>query len=92
MQVLQNCICPIIRISRESWCLPYAVFSKNRPLGRFFHRVDMSVCPLPMQFFCVQELVHASLVRELVHASVALAWSPKNGEVFRIGRVTPPSP
>ena len=51
----------------------------------------MSVClmlfdirPLPMQFFGVGELVHASLVRELVYASVAHAsillhaWSPKN--------------
>ena len=37
-----------------------------------------------MYFFCVGELVHASLVRELVYASVAHAsillhtWSPKN--------------
>ena len=30
--------------------------------------------------FCVWKLVHASLVRELVHASVAQAWSPKNGD------------
>ena len=29
--------------------------------------------------FCVPELLHASLVQELVHASVAIAWSPKNG-------------
>ena len=26
MQPLQICIGPIIRIGRESWCLPYAVF------------------------------------------------------------------
>ena len=75
--------------------LPRLVF-KESALGRFFHRVAMSVCvgtyvrtcPLPMQFFCVRELLHASLIRELVHAFVALAWSPKNGEVFQIGRIT----
>ena len=26
MQLLQICIGPIIRIGRESWCLPYAGF------------------------------------------------------------------
>ena len=26
MQLLKNCICPTIRIGRESWCLPYAGF------------------------------------------------------------------
>ena len=33
-----------------------------------------------MRFFCVRELVHASLVQKLLHASVALALSPKNGD------------
>ena len=67
------------------------LFHRIGPLGRFDLVVAMSVCvsvcPLPMRFFGVRELVHASLVRGLVHASVALAWSHKNGEVFRIGRV-----
>ena len=30
MQPLQICIGPIIRIGRESWCLPYAGFFPNR--------------------------------------------------------------
>ena len=29
MQPLQICIGPIIRIGRESWCLPYAGFLSN---------------------------------------------------------------
>ena len=29
MQPLQICIGPIIRIGRESWCLPYAGFFKH---------------------------------------------------------------
>ena len=29
MQPLQVCIGPIIRIGRESWCLPYAGFLKT---------------------------------------------------------------
>ena len=30
MQLLQNCIGPTIRIGRDSWCLPYAVFLDNK--------------------------------------------------------------
>ena len=30
MQPLENCIGPIIRIGRESWCLPYAGFLYSR--------------------------------------------------------------
>ena len=48
-----------IRIGRKILCLPYAEFSNSRHLGRFFHRVAMSVClfiyiyicPLFMLFF-----------------------------------------
>ena len=32
MQSLQICIGPIIRIGRESWCLPYAGFLLNHSL------------------------------------------------------------
>ena len=69
-------------------------FSSNRLIGpiwsssrdvRLWRLAGWLGCPLPMRFFCVRELVHASLNRGLVHASVALAWSSKNGEVFRIG-------
>ena len=42
-----------------------------------------------MQFFCVGELVHASLVRELVYASVAHAWSPKNGDQIQASHSLP---
>ena len=67
--------------------LDFTFFHRIGPLGRFDLVVAMSACcPLPVRFFCVRELVHASLVRGLVHASVALAWSPKNGELFRNGR------
>ena len=62
--------------------------SKNRPLAdSFIESRCLLACLSPSHaiFFCVWELVQASLVPELVHASVAIAWSPKNGEVFRIG-------
>ena len=42
------------------------IIVKESALGRFFHRVAMSVCvrtcPLPMRFFCVRELVHAWII------------------------------
>ena len=82
----------IYRRRRKKTCKP---FSPNRPLGPFGLVVAMSVpdfvCPLPMQFVCVLGLVHTSLVRGPVHASLALAWSPKNGELFRIGHIIPPN-
>ena len=52
-------------------------------IGPLFVRV-FDVCPLPMQFFSVDR-VHIFAWMES-----ALAFSPKNGEVFRIGR-DPPS-
>ena len=72
----------------------YGIFHRIGPLARFCLVVAMFVrlspyvsVPSPCNFFCVRGLVDASLVRGLVHASIALAWSPKKGEVFRIGRV-----
>ena len=47
----------------------------------------MSV-PFLCNFFCVHGLVHVAPPLELGYASVALAWSPKNREVFRIGRIS----
>ena len=40
-------------------------------------------------FFCVGELVHASLVQELVYASVAHAWSPRNGDHIQASHSLP---
>ena len=74
-------ISAIFRIGPEIGCLPYAGFSKIRPIGQFFHRVAMSVylsvCPLSRNFFCVDR------VRIFAWTESALAWSPTNGEVLR---------
>ena len=55
-------------------------------IGRFGLVVAMSIrvspyvsVPTPYNFFSVRGQVHASHVCGLVHASVALAWSPKTG-------------
>ena len=43
MQPLQICIGPIIRIGRESWCLPYAGFLNTpceRPLKKAVNVTD----------------------------------------------------
>ena len=63
-----------MRPSSENWCMrpspsrgALKMGTRSRPL-----------IPFPFDFFCVRELVHVSLVQELVHASVAHAWSPKN--------------
>ena len=37
----------LIKTCQKIQCLPYLVFSKNRPLGRFFHRIAMSVALYP---------------------------------------------
>ena len=67
-------------------------FHRIGPLGRFGLVVAMSVhvlldvVPFPCNFCMVRG--GASLVRGLVRSVPRLAWSPKNGEVFRI--VDPP--
>ena len=55
------------------------IFSPNRPLGHFGLVVAMSVrvsvclsVPFPCDFFLLCGLVHATLVRGLVHESVEL--------------------
>ena len=48
------------------------------------------ICPLPMLFFAWTWAERSSSVN-WCGASLALAWSPKNGEAFRIG-LSPPSP
>ena len=69
-------------------------FSPNRPFGRFGLVVAMciyiclSVCPLFVKFFLrlwTGAERHSSM--DWCGASVALAWSPKNGEVFQNGQV-----
>ena len=77
-------------------CLPSSSNRPTGPLGRFDLVVAMFVClstcvfvPFPCDFFGVGELVHASLVRELVYASVAHAWSPKNGDHIQASHSLP---
>ena len=62
--------------------------SPNRPIGpipsssRNVRVLSFVVCfPLPMRFFSVNR------VRIFAWTESALAWSPKNGEVFRIGQI-----
>ena len=59
-------------------------FSKNRPLGRFFHRVAMSVyisiylSPFHVIFLRGRTGVDRHSSKNWCGASVAHAWSPKN--------------
>ena len=53
--------------------------------------VCVSVCPLPMRFFFLRGWTGAERASSVDWCGLchALAWSPKNGEVFQIG---PPPP
>ena len=50
MQPLQICIGPIIRIGRESWCLPYA---------GFFYNIWDIINIFPDKISCCQDLAGA---------------------------------
>ena len=67
-------------------------FSPNPPSGRFGLVVAMSVyvSPPPV-FFLLRPWTGAECPSSVdwCRASLALAWSSKNGEVFQIGRITP---
>ena len=52
MQPLQICIGPIIRIGRESWCLPYAGFFLSCLMESFLHHLSGST------FFLVVKNTH----------------------------------
>ena len=65
MQPLQICIGPIIRIGRESWCLPYAGFFRYRPNNQ---ARDPASFPLPDapargQWLCSQDAASVSGVK-----------------------------
>ena len=65
-------------------------FLPNRPLGRFGLVVAMSIylLPVPLQVNFLRPWTgvegHSSM--DWCGLSVALAWSPKNGELFQNGR------
>ena len=73
-------------------------FSPNRPLGRFGLVVAMSICLsvyLSVPFHIIFVLppwtgAEGHLSMDWCGASVALAWSPKNRDVFQNGRIIPP--
>ena len=68
MQPFQICIGPIIRIGRESWCLPYAGFflmklvrkkkEKTKSLKQFFSYLNNSFVKL---LYCIFNLYERNL-------------------------------
>ena len=62
MQSLQVCIGPIIRIGRESWCLPYAGFFVN---VLFYSRKIMNLSINFNTVNCNTKRLHTRVIRQI---------------------------
>ena len=80
MQPLQIYIGPIIRIGRESWCLPYAGFFHHFSLNQRFSQgvITHVLFSLPINFF---PGLSSANTGHMTHCSCELCWPMKSLEI-----------